>query len=113
MTVNENTVLFSLLLGVIPGVFLLFLSAFKNKHKNKKYIIFIPDFMFAFIFFMVTYIGSIPLTYGRVRGMQVLLELISMFATFFVFEPLVLFLTSLPKKYKNHQINNNKNRVNQ
>ena len=113
MAVNENTVLYSLLLGIIPGVFLTFSSALKNKYKDKKYFLFIPDFMFAFSFFVVTYIGSIPLTYGRVRILQVLLELVSMLTTLFVFEPMVSFLVFLPKKIKNNQIKFIKKKVNQ
>ncbi len=113
MAVNENTVLYSLLLGIIPGVFLTISSALKNKYKDKKYFLFIPDFMFAFTLFVVTYIGSIPLTYGRVRLLQVLLELISMITTLFVLEPLVSFLIYLPEKIKNYQIRVNKKKVNQ
>jgi len=102
MTVNENTVFFSLLLGIIPGILLAFLSVWKNKC-NKKTFLFIPDFIFAFVCFVVTYIGAIPLTYGRVRFLQVVLELISMLTTFFVFEPIASILLFLPEKIKNCQ----------
>lgn len=94
---NETTVTLSLLTGAFFGVWLILLKNLRCKFKFNKILIFIADFTFTASFVVVSYIMSIPMTLGRVRFLQVLLEIISMLSLFYALEVPIDFIIRLPK----------------
>ena len=104
MVINDRTVFFSLGIGVVLGTLLILLRLIRARHKRKKLVLFILDFTFAALTVVVTYIGAIPLNMGRVRLTQMILELIGLFSSLYVFEAPLTLLVSLPRKIKENLI---------
>lgn len=111
LALDNNLLLLSFFAGAYFAVLLIILKYLRNSDKIKKILKFIADFTFIFNVIMVTYIVSIPLTYGRVRLLQVLLEGFFMLIVYFALEVPLCLVLSLPQKIKKLLIKITKGKV--
>lgn len=101
MIISDETVFLSLAVGVILGVFYLVNKLILARYRKSWLLIFISDFTFIAMTFMLTFVISIPINNGRIRFAQVALEVIGALAfTYTLGDLIYIILLSSTEKLK-------------
>ena len=76
MILSDQSVYLSLAIGVAVGVLLVINKAIVSGNSRRWPVVFLADFTFTVTAVMLTFIISIPIYKGRIRFLQIALELI-------------------------------------
>ena len=95
MILSDQSVYLSLAIGVALGVLLVINKAIVSGNSKRWPIIFLADFTFTVTAIMLTFIISIPIYKGRIRFLQVALELIGALGLYYSLGVPILKLVNL------------------
>lgn len=84
MIINDQSIFISLAAGGVMGVLSVLNQALVSRRAGKSMLGNVLDFAFAILICGVTFILAIPLNFGRIRFMQVMLEGIGFASSVFV-----------------------------
>ena len=87
MTVNTQTILLSLSAGAILGGVAAIFYFLGRINSGKWFCLIVQDMTFVAICFMVTFLVSFPISNGRIRLLQVILEAVSFLLVWYLLSP--------------------------
>lgn len=85
MMISDESVFLSLAIGVGLGFFLVVNKVIVARNRGKGLLVFVSDFTFAAISIVITFMAAIPINKGKIRFLQVALELIGMMSFYMAF----------------------------
>lgn len=89
MIITDESVFLSLATGAVIGVLAVVNKVIISTDSGKWFGKFVADFTFAALSCVITFTMSIPLSRGRIRFFQLVLELIGALAVYYVFADLL------------------------
>ena len=87
MTVNTETIILSLVTGAALGFIALLFYFFSRVNTGKYLWLLLQDTTFVVICAMVTFLVSFPIAHGRIRLLQLMLELPGFLLVWFLLSP--------------------------
>ncbi len=102
MIISDQSVVLSLTIGVVLGAIFSINKAIVVVFDVKKTICFLLDFTFAVICLVLTFLGALSISFGYLRLLQVLLELIAALSFYYVFsQPITAVMKFIFKNFQN------------
>ena len=87
MTVNTDTVILSLTAGAVLGLLAVLFYFISRVNGGKYFWLLLQDTTFVVICAMVTFLVSFPIAHGRIRLLQLMLELPGFLLVWFLLSP--------------------------